>query len=163
MEVARASNLVNDADVIPSTAMREYCDWNDANSNFGDNCLSVLSINSHSLLKISRSIHAYRSLTASRFTFIVVVETWLADFRDKALEIQGYKSHAIHRLNQTSAGGIKLYYRDHVTINVIDQFTGIFDSCESISAKANIRGFGMYDKYICVYRPPCKLPTHFEN
>ena len=25
------------------------CDWNDVNSNFGDNCLSVLLINSHSL------------------------------------------------------------------------------------------------------------------
>ena len=51
MAVTRASNLVDYADAIPSAAMCEYCDWNDVNSNFGDNCLSVLSINSHSLPK----------------------------------------------------------------------------------------------------------------
>ena len=121
----------------------------------------MLSINSHSLSKKYAELHAYLSLIASRFIFIVVVETWLTEFRDKALEIQGYKSHAIYRLNQTS-GGIKLYYRDHLTLNVIDQFTGIFDSCQCITAKASIREFGTIN-IIYVYRPPCKPLTHFEN
>ena len=32
MAVTRASNLVDDADVIPSAAMCENCDWNDVSS-----------------------------------------------------------------------------------------------------------------------------------
>ena len=50
------------------------------------------------------------SILKSRFTFIVVTETWLTGEKDIGLDINGYKSHSVYR-DDTIGGGIKMYIR----------------------------------------------------
>ena len=72
--------------------------------------------------------------------------------KDRALGLQGYKSHSIYR-NIRISGGVKVYYLEHLNVNILHEFTGINDCCESIALCANITGFGKLN-LICVYRPP---------
>ena len=61
--------------------------------------------------------------------------------KDKALELEGYKSHAIYRTDQVG-GGVKLYYLNHINVMVISEYTGVFESCECITVKATVPGCG---------------------
>ena len=84
----------------------------------------------------------------------MVVETWLTNDKDRSFELNGYKSHSLYRSNQVG-GGIKLHYLDYISVNIIYEFTGIGESCESISCIANISGYGKVN-IVCIYRPPGK-------
>ena len=143
---------------IPSC---HYSDWNVVSDGLGSETLSVMSVNVRSIVgKFPELIASLISLK-HKFTFIIIIETWLTKEKDKALEIHGYKSCSLYRENQIG-GGIKLYYLDNINVCIIDHFTGIFDSCENLSVKAHIPGLGCF--YVsCFYRPPNKsLPQFFE-
>ena len=47
-------------------------------------------------------------------SFILVTETWLNDDKDFAYELEGYASISLHR--KGLGGGLKLYYRNHVSV-----------------------------------------------
>ena len=52
-----------------------------------------------------------------------------------------------------------MYYLDYISVNIIHEFTGIGESCESIYCRANISGYGKVN-IISIYRPPGK---NFES
>lgn len=138
-----------------------YTSWPDVSDNLNSNSLSALTVNIRSLKSKFSELSAHLSSVKFRFTIIAVTETWLHKDNDLAYELPGYKSHSIYRENQLG-GGIKLYYLDMINVNIVDTFTGIFESCEILTAKASINGIG--NLFVsCIYRPPNKPLPGFLN
>ena len=147
------------SDYIPDCT---YSSWTALNNVVSNNrCLSILTINVRILIGKFPELCSYLSRTNKKFTFIVVVETWLNADKDKALELNGYKSYSIYRDCQIG-GGIKIYYLEHIVIDILEEFTGILPSGESVSFAATINGCGKVN-LIAVYRPPSKPIAEFFN
>ena len=146
---------------INNSSACEYISWSTLSSKLGNNRVSVLSLNIRSLTGKFAELLAHIYKLKNKFTFVVIVETWLTPDKDRALEIAGYRSHAIYRTDQIG-GGIKLYYLENVNIDVLDQYTGCVDSCEILTVKASVPGFGNVN-VVCVYRPPGKPINQFTE
>ncbi|KAB7500644.1 hypothetical protein Anas_13851, partial [Armadillidium nasatum] len=70
------------------------------------------------------------------------------------LGIDDYYSFKVERIGKNSrGGGVLMYVRNDIAVEVIDNLTGICDSHESLFIRFNLRGFG---KVILggIYRPP---------
>ena len=115
--------------------------WSELDSCIQENNLSCLTVNGRSIGNKFSNLLAKLNIAKKRFTFIVITETWLKSDSDFVLEIDGYKSCSIVRPTKR-AGGIKLYYLDYISIEVINRFTVIKDSYESLFLKAAIPGIG---------------------
>ena len=161
MEVSQVTALTDDTEMIPNTSVCSYCQWYEMSPRPNITPLSVISINVRSLAGKFAELTSYLSSSAIKFTFIIIVESWLTFEKDKALEFEGYKSHAIYRADQVG-GGMKLYYLNHINVTVISEFTGVFESCECITVKATVPGCGKIN-VVSIYRPPCKPFVEFEN
>ena len=79
-----------------------------------------------------------------------MVESWLTFEKDKALEFEGYKSHAIYRTDQVG-GGVKLHYLNHINVTVISEYAGVFESCECIIAKATDLPVSLLQNLIVIF------------
>ena len=64
-------------------------------------------------------------------TFITVTETWLNSNNDFMLEIPGYKSNSLYR-RTGSGGGIKVYFRETISVEVIYDYTWDLGYTESL-------------------------------
>ena len=95
----------------------------------------------------------------SRFSFIVITETWLKKENDIGFEIPGYKSQAVYRDN-TIGGGVKIYYQDHIKVTLLEDYMGDLSSFEGIFLKATVPGYGKIN-VISVYRPPSRSINDF--
>ena len=113
--------------------------------------LSFLLINSRSLANKFNEIEAKIANLKEKITFIVITETHLNSSRDVCLEIQGYNSKIFYRDSDHLGGGIKIYYLDHISVEIIPNFYS--RACEYIVMKADVPGFGKL--CVCsIYRPP---------
>ena len=148
------SLVSGDTEVLHCTSICDYYQWCELAPVINTSKLSVISINIRSLASKFAELCAQLTRTKNKFTFVVIVETWLTKEKDRALELQGYKSHSICRNNRIG-GGVKVYYLEHLNVNILHEFTGINDYCESIALCGYITGFGKLN-LICVYRPPGK-------
>ena len=130
-----------------------YVSWSDLSASLVPNNLSFLSLNARSISnKFPELLGFLGYIRTHKFTFILITESWLTPGNDINFEIPGYKSVSMYR-SVHSGGGIKLYYSDVVQISVVGEFTGEFESCESLLIKAHIAGVGAL--FVgCVYRPP---------
>ena len=95
------------------------------------------------------SFQSHISILKNKFT--IIMEIWLSDDNDFALELNGYKSVSVYR--NDIGGGIKLFFLDHVNISLINTLISSKGRCESFSTRANILGFG-YLIITEVYRRP---------
>ena len=115
--------------------------------------LSFFTINARSLKGKFNEIVTLLSTLNHKFSFIAITETWLNSSTDLLLEIPGYKSYSVNRDVSRNGGGIKFYYLDHIDVCILDSFTGILQSCESLFVEANVPGFGKL-RVCSIYRPP---------
>ena len=131
--------------------------WFNLDSNLKENNLSILTVDAHSITGKFADLVTNLNLVRKRFSFIIVTESWLSYDSNLVLEINGYKSHSISRTGR-KGGGIKLFYLDYISAEVISHLSVIEDSYESIFVKASIPGLG--NIYVAViYRPPNKPVT----
>ena len=114
----------------------EYIQWNDFSPSCGFD-LSIVSLNLQSLPNKFTELHSCLSLLRHKFTFIVIVETWLKKDTDLGFEIDGYNSISLCR-ETANGGGIKIYYRNNLEVCTIDRFTECSESCECIFMKATL-------------------------
>lgn len=113
--------------------------------------LSCLNINIHSLRGNFNSLLLFLHSIKLSFTFIVITETWLDEVVDVGLHVDGYKVCDTYR--NADGGGIKLFYREHLCVEVNDIFSGVFLSHECLTVCARLPLIG--DLHIgCIYRPP---------
>ena len=131
-----------------------YLEWNNVSGKIHQNSLSCLSVNARSYIGKYGELVSYLSALSEKFSFVTITETWLNEANDKSLEIDGYKSLSVYRTDRMG-GGIKFYYLDFIDIKVIEEFTGMNQSSESLVVRARIPGIG--NAVIgSFYRPPDK-------
>ena len=103
--------------------------------NDGNNCLTVLHINIHSIpSKLDELKELLSKLKQKNVTVDVILlcETFITDSNKDSCEIEGYKLFEEHRKNMTR-GGVAIYvsknlnFKDRSDLNVFQE--GIFESC----------------------------------
>ena len=124
-----------------NSVLGEYISWEEYNNRINYENISVFCLNSHSLTNKFAQFQAHLEIIRKRFTFIFVVETWLKPNTDFALELPGYRSESVYRLNQ-KGGSIKLFYLDGINASVIDVFTLCTDGVECLTVCANVPNLG---------------------
>ena len=100
-------DLASNTEVMSTASVCDYSDWHEMTQNIDSSKLSLLTINVRSLPGKYAELCANLSGVEKKLTFIVVVETWLTNDKDRSFELNGYKSHSLYRSNQVG-GGIKL-------------------------------------------------------
>ena len=105
--------------------------------------MSVIHIDMRSLFNKYSELSSYLSMNIvkRKYLFIILTETWLSGCKDVGLEFCGYKSFAVYR-DQKIGGGIKMYYLEHITADLVNELSGCFSLHESLIMKAFIPGFG---------------------
>ena len=135
--------------------------WLNLDSNLKENNLSILTVNTHSIIGKFADLVTNLKLVRKRFSFIIVIESLLTYDSNLFLDFDGYKSHSISRTGR-KGGGIQLFYLDYIATEVISHLSVIEDSYESIFVKASILSLGnMYIAGIC--RPLIKPITDFTQ
>ena len=108
-------------------------------------------------------LQLFLSTVLFKFTVIILTETWLSESSDLLCEVDGYNSFATHRNNH--GGGIKIFVRDSISINIINEMSFINDLYESLTCEI----FLFSKKYIInsIYRPPhtsiIRFNEHFQE
>ena len=112
---------------------------------------SILHININSLAANFNSLLCFLTKINFNFAIIVITETKLDSSCDSLYGIDGYNNISINR--NRHGGGIRLYYLRSVSIEIVSEMTGIFESCEMLVSRVilnNIKPILIY----CIYRPP---------
>ena len=137
--------------------------WSNLDSNLKDN-LSILTVNAHSITCKSVDLVTNINLVRKRFSFIIVTESWLTYDSILILEIIGfigYKSYPISIMGR-KCEGIKLFYLDYSSTEVISHLSVIEVSYETIFVKASF--LCSDNMYVAgIYRPPNKSVTDFTQ
>ena len=148
----------NDIPVVPCT-YRSPSTFREGISDGIDGSLSMLMYNIRSCRKNFGPFLLHLCNLMVRFSFIVLVETWLTKDTDYAFDIQGYKQANIYRDNL--GGGIKFFYSEAFDVEVIDRLTFVTDVMEVLTLLL----IGSNFKYIvcCVYRSTRADPFLFNE
>ena len=149
---------LNDSPLVEVPNYDNYIDWDGVSEKFFSGGLSVLHINMRSLANKYAELTSHLSIIRGKFTFVILTEVWLNESRDVGFELSGYKSFSVYR-NSQIGGGIKIYYLDNITANIVEECSGCFRTHESLLLSAYIPSFGKLS--VCgVYRIP---NTPMEN
>ena len=81
--------MSGDTEVLNCTSICDYYQWCELAPVIYTSKLSVISINIRSLASKFAELCAQLTRTKNKFTFVVIVETWLTKEKDRALELQG--------------------------------------------------------------------------
>ena len=133
--------------------------WKNIAKEFKERKLSIICVNLRSMINKFAEFVANLFMLKSRFSFIIITETWLKKENDIGFEIPGYKSQAIYRDN-TIGGGVKIYYQDHIKVTLLENYMGDLSSFEGIFLRATVPGYGIIN-VISVYRPPSRSINDF--
>ena len=121
---------------------------------------SVLSLNARSIGNKFSELISTLKISKCKFTFIIIVETWLKEHSDVNLNIKGYKSVSLYRDGSRRGGGIKIYYADCLTVTISETISGCFDSCESLFISTKMPKIGKLT-IGAIYRPQERNITSF--
>ena len=150
-----APNPQNDAE-CRRLSLSDLCKVN----NLGT--LSFFSINARSIVNKFPEFLVQLSATKVKFTFILIVETWLNEINDRGFELEGYDSVSYYRPNR-QGGGLKLYYLNNIDVTLSDEHTDGTEIYESILIIAKIPSYGKIN-VLGLYRMPGKpLNSFIDN
>ena len=91
---------------------------------------------------------------------IALCETKIDCLSDSLFDIDGYHHVSLHRNNR--GGGLRIYYKHFLNIEVINELTFLSDTHESLFVKINIAKFGSFILGN-LYRPPNKSVPLFND
>ena len=132
----------------------KYATWNRFSKIHISDKLSFLNVNKFSLASKFDDFYALLSILKKTHNFYSGHgKTWLKASIDYLLELDGYKSCNLYRKESDTGGWIKLYYRDDITVNLVEEYNGMHESCETILIDAKIPKCGRI-KVCALYRPP---------
>ena len=112
---------------------------------------SVLHININSLASNFNALICFLANINFNFSIIVITETKLDNSCDRLYGISGYNNISINR--NRHGGGIRLYYLKTISISIVSEISGVFESCELLVTKVLLNNFKPVLIY-CIYRPP---------
>ena len=78
----------------------EHLTWEDFITRVNYENLSVLCLNSWSLTNKFARLQSNLALIKKRITFIFIIESWLKPCTDFALELPGYRSKSLYRVEK---------------------------------------------------------------
>ena len=133
--------------------------WSDLCNVTCEGSLTFLSVNARSIVNKFPEFLAHLSLSKIKYTFILVVESWLNESNDKGFDIDGYKCVTYYRPNRRG-GGLKLYYLGNIQVDICDEYTGGDDIHESIFLKTKIPNYGKLN-VVGIYRIPSRPLNEF--
>ena len=106
---------------------------------------SLLGFNIRSIRRNFSSFLAFLNCLNFNFKFIYLIETWLTESIDYSFNLVNYNTVNVYRSNHS--GGIKIYYRNDITIQLIENLTYVIDEMDIISFKITENNFSYI---ICV-------------
>ena len=112
--------------------------------------ISILNINIRSLRSNFGLLQAFLDGIKYKVSIIVVTETWLDQDLENIFSLNGYKVAYNHRSRE--GGGIAVFYLSSMSVTVLSENTGVFDSHEGMYLKIQAKKFEF--KLLAVYRPP---------
>ena len=93
---------------------------------------------------------AFLSYLGLKFDILVITEVWLSCNIDYGFDIPGYESLSLYR--NTHGGGIKVYYKQNMSVSQIDDLTFSTDNVELLALDIHLAHLKF--KLLCFYRPP---------
>ena len=120
----------------------------------------ILHCNLRSCYQNFNSFRSYLHGLSFQYDIIVITETWLCDAINDLFELSGYNHISLHRSRY--GGGIRVYYLHDIIVNVYNEFTGLFETHEALFLRVTIKE-KLSCVLGCVYRPPSKSITHFNE
>ena len=128
--------------------------------------LSFLNINIRSLRKNFAKLTTFLSQMNYKIKIIIVTETFLKDGENKLFSIKGYNHVSMNRQTRNRGGGVRIYYCDTLSVDVIDKNSGIFESHEALFLSIRTQSMGSMTVG-GIYRPPGlnirKFNQYFKN
>ena len=128
-----------------------------------DNKFSILNINICSMNKNFSGLLSFLARLKSKVSIIVVTESWLDDDTVNTYNIEGYCSAHINRGGRERGGGIIIYYLSHLNIKINTEYTGIYNTHESVYFTVSDLLNNRKINVMSVYRPPSRDVNEFNN
>ena len=97
-------------------------------------------------------------------TFIILTEVNLSKELDYGFDMASYNKMSLLRPNREGyiGGGIIIYYKNHITVSINEELSGLFCTHESLALNCYITNYG--NILVCgVYRPPHLSKAAFIN
>ena len=118
-----------DLNIITNTLK---CSLTDLNLHYLNGKLSFLLININGIRGKINELRSSLQLIKQQIYFVALVEIKLSANLDVKLNLDGYNIFSVYR--NEFGGGIKLYFLDHLDVQMVDDaaLTGIYDSHESL-------------------------------
>ena len=85
-----------------------------------------------------------------KFSCIVLNETWLTEEYENVFLINGFKTFDSYR--SSNGGGIRLYVKNLLNVNILSHFNVINDLCEMLIAEIFVGSKKIV--LCCLYHPP---------
>jgi hypothetical protein len=127
----------------------------------GKNDLKILHLNIRSLPRHFEQLLSFIGIFGNVFDIISLNETWLNSHIDTLYEIPNFSHITINRPNFRRGGGLRVYYRSHLTVTACEDLTGVFNTHESIFACVSNNNKKLV--FGTIYRPPNLSIADFNN
>ena len=124
-----------------------------------ENDLRILCLNIRSLNSNFEELLAFIGQATKPFDIISLNETFLNSNSNNFYEIPTYAHLTLNRKNG-HGGGIRIYYKDHLTVSIKQDLTGEFDTHESIFANVSYSNKSIM--FGSIYRAPSKSIENFN-
>lgn len=134
-----------------------YSDFNEVNNLVTLDMLSILVCNVRSCRKNFNVFYSHFSECISKFTIIVLVETWLTKEISKLFSVSGFKYFDSFRTN--IAGGIRIYYKQFLNVTLLPVYSKVSDIFEVLTVEISCSEKNVL--LSCFYHPPS--PDHNLN
>ena len=143
----RFNVTVNDLDISPSC---NYTDINELVPVLPPDFCSLLLLNIRSCRKNFLNFITDFDALVHEYSIIVLVETWLDSVSDQMFSLNGFQQENLYR--DGNGGGIKVYLRNNIQFNVINDFTFVRNGLEILTLNLTIGGINFL--LCCIYHPP---------
>uniref|UniRef100_A0A8C6MKE1 Reverse transcriptase domain-containing protein n=1 Tax=Nothobranchius furzeri TaxID=105023 RepID=A0A8C6MKE1_NOTFU len=124
--------------------------------------LSIIHINSRSLVSKMSTIKDYLGKFKSKFKVIAITETWLYDERMTEVQIEGYELHFVNRINKRG-GGVALYINNDLKCKLDKKMTMMEDNVMEMVTVEIINDTSKNIIISCVYRAPGSCIRSFTD
>ena len=127
-----------------------YLDIVNCSSYNWSNNISILLCNIRSCRRNFLDFTSYFNDVLFNYSCIILIETWLSNECENVFRINGYRFIDLYRNNY--GGGIRLYTKETLNVNVLQEYFLITDVTEMIVTEISTLG----NKFLlcCVYHPP---------